>query len=153
MTFQERFNAKYEIVEPGGCWVWMAAVNALGYGVFYDQRIQRNILARRVSWTIHSGSISEGLCVLHTCDVPPCVNPAYLWVGTNADNTADMLRKGRAACGASNGNTKLTSEEVAQIRQIGRSMAQCKIGMMFGVSGAHIANIPNNKRRRTRMAL
>lgn len=92
-TLRERFNSRHIPVPESGCWLWEGAVDRYGYGKIRDNchRVQ----AHRVSWILHNGPIPEGLCVLHKCDVPGCVNPDHLFLGTNKDNTQDALKKGR----------------------------------------------------------
>ena len=83
--------------ELGPCWIWMASKRNKGYGAFVyplgGDIVQGR--AHRYSWELHNGPIPTGLCVLHRCDNPPCVNPAHLWLGTKAENNLDMTEKGR----------------------------------------------------------
>lgn len=86
-----------------GCLVWKGATVDGGYG-----RIQLNkksSLLHRVAWELVNGPIPDGMVVCHTCDNPPCVNVAHLFLGTQLDNLADMRAKGR---GRSGGNEKKT---------------------------------------------
>jgi hypothetical protein len=87
-TLAERFAPRFGFA-PSGCWPWTGKIATNGYG-YLD-----NMLAHRASWLIHHGPIPEGLQVLHHCDNPRCVNPDHLWLGTQADNVADMMAKGR----------------------------------------------------------
>jgi len=81
-----------------GCQIWGGAILASGYGQI--KRRQKAWLAHRLSWALATGSdIPDGLCVMHSCDVRACVNPAHLSVGTHADNTRDMMNKGRGILG------------------------------------------------------
>jgi HNH endonuclease len=91
LTVEERFWAKVEKTE--GCWLWMGYRNKKGYGMFkMPDRVQ---LAHRAAWMLTNGPIPDGLDVLHKCDNPPCVRPTMLFLGTNADNQQDSVRKGR----------------------------------------------------------
>ncbi len=76
----------------GGCWEW-SGYRRKGYG---NLRFKgRQMAAHRWMWEIVYGHIPNGLCVLHRCDNPPCVNPYHLWLGTHLDNMQDRDAKGR----------------------------------------------------------
>lgn len=79
-----------------GCWLWQGCVNTTGYGMV-SWAGRKNIVAHRLSWTIVNGPIPEGLNALHKCDTPRCVNPEHIFLGTQKDNAADCLAKGRFA--------------------------------------------------------
>lgn len=104
----------------GQCWVWTASVGSHGYGQF--SILDQPFVTHRFSWMIHNGPIQSGLCVLHRCDNRPCINPDHLFLGTKKDNTKDMYKKGRqnsqAPKGTQNGNSKLTEDEVREIRDL-----------------------------------
>lgn len=80
-----------------GCWIWEGSAGAGKPGYRYgDFRFQgRYYTAHRASYEVFKGPIPVGLQVLHSCDTTLCVNPAHLSVGTNNDNIADSVRKGR----------------------------------------------------------
>ena len=94
---EDRFWAKVDKNGPvpphrpelGQCWEWVAARSEKGYGLFGRFR------AHRWLWAHLNGPIPDRTWVLHACDNPPCVGPSHLFLGTAADNTADMMRKGR----------------------------------------------------------
>lgn len=115
----DRFWAKVDISGgPDVCWPWMAHCDRDGYGRF--RRDGKDLSAHRVAWELVHGPIPEGACVLHHCDSPPCCNPFLcLFLGSKADNMADMVAKGRARFvahpGESHGQAKLTEYKVRQI--------------------------------------
>lgn len=83
------------------CWIWTGSVMWKGYGTISDgsKQNRKDYRAHRLSYQIHFGEIPDDLKVLHKCDNPICVNPEHLFLGTNADNSADMVAKGRSVKG------------------------------------------------------
>lgn len=90
----------YNFTTP--CLLWTGRKSKDGYGKI--NRKGKTLSAHRYSWTLVNGPIPEGLFVLHKCDVPTCINPDHLFLGTHQDNMDDMKNKGRAT----NANTKKT---------------------------------------------
>ena len=80
------------------CWIWRGAKSGtLGKNPYGEAWIngRGQVYAHRMAWELTYGAVPKGLCVLHQCDRPLCVNPLHLWLGTKADNTHDAMRKGR----------------------------------------------------------
>lgn len=97
-----RFWAK--VHQTDGCWLWMGARgDRFGHGAFSYRSEpsgpQHHVYAHRFAWTITHGPILDNLCVLHRCDVPACVNPDHLFLGTQPDNLLDARQKGRLVPG------------------------------------------------------
>ncbi|KKL67586.1 hypothetical protein LCGC14_2133510 [marine sediment metagenome] len=118
MGLIERLSCRLKVV-PNGCWEWQGCRLKDGYGLIGRGGGKRGMLrVHRAMWEIVFGPIPDGMDVLHRCDNPPCANPTHLWLGTHADNMADMIAKGRCAdrAGEKNGNAKLTWEQVKAIR-------------------------------------
>lgn len=113
-TLKERFLAKIS-VDPGtGCWLWKGQIDSDGYALMHVGRKSRR--AHRLAWTLFRGEISEGLLACHNCDIRFCVNPDHLFLGTHAENSADMMRKGRQRAGEKNPTARLKREQVTMIR-------------------------------------
>jgi hypothetical protein len=151
-TPDERFKNKYKI-SLAGCWEWKATsrARAFDYGKFwYCGRYEK---AHRASYMMFVGEIPEGLCVLHRCDNPPCVNPAHLFVGSKRDNALDMLAKGRGGqhknpnIGDRRKDAKLTTQKVLDIRRLcGAGMSQGNAAKMFGVGQPTIFKVVHRHR-------
>ena len=92
---EERFWAKVDKRGPEECWPWLGANDSKrGYGTTWDGGRRRK--ATHVSWELHHGQpFPSGMAACHSCDNPPCVNPAHIWPGTQSDNLLDARRKGR----------------------------------------------------------
>lgn len=126
-TTPEEFWASLD--RSGCCWLWTARINRGGYGsVKFASITNRDMWpAHRLAWTLANGPIPDGLLVLHDCDknypagditYRRCCNPVHLFLGTSADNSADMKAKGRQSRGERNSHAKLTPEEVVEIRRL-----------------------------------
>ncbi len=112
----------------------------MGYGKFWiDNRQYR---AHRVSWNIHFGDIPKGLLVLHKCDNPSCVNPSHLFLGTNEDNTRDMVLKNR-----NTGNKRLSETDVLTIRALFHwsKFSTVEIAKEYGMTNPNIHLIVKGK--------
>lgn len=112
---QTRFERKY-IPEPNsGCWLWIGNLFVSGgYGDFKDNG--KRVRAHVYSYKIHKGKIPVGKFILHTCDMPCCVNPDHLYAGTPKQNTDDCIRRNRFPSGVKHGMAKLTEDQVRAIR-------------------------------------
>lgn len=142
-----RFWTKVDVRRPGECWEWRAAVNDMGYGVFRATNETRNIKAHRMAWRIaHGEDLDAGVKLLHACDNPPCVNPAHLRPGTQRENIADMVSKGRQR-GIE--HSMLTAADRAAIMAAADGgETQASIARRFGISSSYVSMIAAGKRLR-----
>lgn len=79
-----------------GCWEWARSCGSSGYGSFSNPFTKKKQPAHRFAYETEVGPIPDGMIICHHCDNPKCVRPEHLFLGTAADNTADMIAKGRA---------------------------------------------------------
>lgn len=151
LSAADRFWAKVQKAGPDDCWLWTAGLNHAGYGIFgLHHRTDPTRLAHRVAYELTHGLKPGKWRVCHSCDNPKCVNPKHLWLGTDADNHADMLRKGREARnhglkGERHHQAKLTADQVMEIRARVDLNAPA-VARLFGIG---ITNVHRIRQRRT----
>ena len=148
ISLVDRFWKK--VSKTTGCWLWKGASrHASGYGMIYRRQDGHKVIdgAHRVSWLLHYGPVPAALYVCHHCDVPACVRPDHLFLGTHSDNMADMSAKGRSLRGARSTLAILTVSQVADIRHRYRpyKVSAQKLADEYGVHRQTIFNILHNK--------
>lgn len=148
-TFDRSF-----IPEPNsGCWLWLGKLNAAGYGNIFARDENRKVfglIAHRVSYWIEHGHVPAGVSVCHRCDMPSCVNPEHLFLGTQEDNIRDCVRKKRHrkfVCpektprGEAIKRAKLNAAAVSQIKALAARSPRKIIATQFGVGISCIDSI------------
>jgi len=124
-------------VGQSGCWEWTAYKDANGYGAISFSGKRK--LAHRVMYELRYGLIPAGACVCHSCDNPACVNPDHLFLGSHAENMADMASKGRAPKGETHVAAKLTEADVLAIRA--DTGTQQEIAAKYGIGKSQVSRI------------
>lgn len=153
-TMDERFWQKVSKNDNESCWEWNAALMN-GYGWFLFSKKDGPKFAHRVS-AFFAGlidNINSELHVLHKCDNTKCCNPAHLFIGTNADNVADRVKKGRTKWishhGETNGMSKLSSADLNVVRNLykTKNISQSEIAKIFNIQQPQVSRIVNELRR------
>jgi len=129
----QRFEERYQISDTdhprldSPCWNWISGKAKFGYGNFFIGG--KRIAAHRWSYQHYIGDIPEDMLVRHRCDVPDCVNPNHLILGTHSDNMWDKVRRGRCnvPMGEDQHNSKLTDDQVINIL---KELKDCERGTM-----------------------
>lgn len=135
-----RFWTKVQGGKPGECWPWAGVRTEKGYG-----RFAQTIMAHRMAYYLVKGPIPAGLIVLHSCDNPPCCNPAHLRVGSHLDNSRDAMSRARLSYGARNGRASVTPEQAAYIcdnpdKKTGKALAA-----QFGIAESTVSYIKSGR--------
>ena len=149
----ERFLAKVSILTDDDCWLWTASRVPCPRGYFkgnisWEGRIQA---AHRVAYQLQFGPITSRDYVLHHCDNGLCCNPMHLFIGTQADNMADMVAKGRSLHrhGAANPHCKLSSADVEAIREQYRKVPNGVLAERYKVSPTQIWRVGSGRQWRS----
>lgn len=126
------------------CWLWTGSMTK-GYGKMGVDG--HTVSASKIAYELFVGPVPNESDVLHECDVPACVNPEHLFLGTQQDNSDDMIRKGRDKRGIHpgklNGRAKLSEQDVADIRSSAESGVA--LAAQYNVSSQTISAIRSGK--------
>jgi len=119
-----------------GCLEWQGQRLPHGYGQVHYKG--KKYYPHRIIWEALRTQIPSGLCVLHKCDNPACVNVEHLFLGTHKDNTQDMMQKGRGPIGERQGGAKLTAKQVKFIRlNYFKATSKKNFAKSLGISASH----------------
>jgi hypothetical protein len=123
--------------------MWTGNKNYKGYGQFgITSRCHK--YAHRFMWELEYGPVPDGYSVCHHCDTRACVRPDHLFIGTNADNVADKMRKGRhkSPSGEAHPNSKLTLAQVEQMRsEFSAGDPAPRLARRYGIDLSHTHQI------------
>lgn len=141
LTEEQRFRQYFDELPGDLCWVWIgASIPPWGYGELACIRDgkRKPVYAHILAWEFAFGPVPEGLCVLHRCDNPPCVRPSHLFLGTQKDNNADCVSKGRVGSRV----RKLSLAKASEIRtMLSAGYSNVSVAEMHGVSSCLISRI------------
>lgn len=159
MTFPTKFPTKsaYQFAldqirdhTTDECLVWPFAVSKRGYGRVRVKSAGKEFTVHRIAYEFVNGTVPQGMCVLHRCDNRRCYNPRHLFLGTNADNSSDMISKGRQCfppinLGENHAMSKLNNDAVVEIRKLSGVMTHRKIAERYGVHKSLISLVISKK--------
>lgn len=139
------WNKVDKTTSPDGCWEWTGSALKKGYGQFALKG--KMWTTHRLSYTITNGNIPDGLYVCHSCDNPKCCRPEHLFLGTHLDNMKDRDVKQRTLRGEQNGFSKLTVQQVLEIRDLYATtkISKKKLALKYNVSPYPIGEIINRR--------
>lgn len=145
-----RFERRVKRGAANECWPWLGGKDDEGYGIvsLVINGKERHVRAHRIAYYLHNGKDPSDQIVCHSCDNPPCSNPAHLFTGTHGDNARDRTNKRRGSIGVNHyfhlrpdevpkgekhGMAKLTEADVLEIRRLADSHSHGELGKQYGV--------------------
>lgn len=138
-SLAERFWPLVAKGDGDACWEWTAGVATGGYGCFSIRSKTHG--SHRVAYELANGKIPPGMSICHSCDNPPCCNPAHLFIGTALDNNRDRAAKGRGAKTKPN-LQRFTAPEVEEIRErVAAGETRQGVATSLGVSPSTITHV------------
>lgn len=146
MTDKDIIRFWNKVKKTSTCWLYQGGrLNKFGYGSFWYNGATHS--AHRTTWKIAYGCIPNKYNILHKCDIPNCVNPEHLFVGTLADNNKDRANKNRSSRGVTRPTSKLRPSQVFEIRKLysDRLLSIRQLAANYGVTYNTIWQLLNNK--------
>lgn len=146
-----RFWSRVDPGHPDSCWVFrkVSGEPCVEHTAIFsgDGPTRSKVFAHRLSYLIHNGEIPNGLYVRHTCDNPPCVNPAHLVLGTHLDNMRDKVERGLSHKGTQVKSSALTEAQVVEMRELYASgtTSMARLAKQFNVVVATVFCIVHRK--------
>lgn len=141
----KRFWSKIKFGEPDECWEWQGTKFIQGYALFYVNDIKKTFLCRkahRYLFMCLCGAMPANIFVCHSCDNRCCCNPNHLFAGTNQDNMADKIKKGRQLKGSKTRWAKLAEVDIPEVRRrIANGEYHKDIGKSYGLTSQSISSI------------
>ena len=148
LAAQAAIEGKY-VVSDSGCWEWQKGFSH-GYGQVRVHEVFGSlpVYVHRLSFVLANGRIPNGMSVLHKCDNPSCLNPEHLFLGTQADNVLDMVKKRRHGIGMKNGMCTLSDSDVETARRrVAAGEKQFVVAKDLGISQGHLSTIIRGRKR------
>lgn len=128
-----------KVIKTDSCWLWTGAISH-GYGRIGKGK--KTYFVHRIVFEHFNGKIGPGLLACHRCDNPKCCNPDHIFLGNQDANMKDMARKNRHSYGEKSPNSKLTVDQVREIRALVlRGVPQKEIAPRFGISTSNISKL------------
>jgi hypothetical protein len=144
-TIKERLYSKIKVNPKNNCWEIKLNKGARYPWIRVNGKYKRT---HRVSYEIHIGKIPDGINCLHKCDNTKCCNPEHLFLGTQADNVADMIKKGRKRIfkGIELYEAKLNKTKILAIKKkIEKGIPVLKVAKQYGVNQVVIRGIASGR--------
>jgi len=147
-----RYLESINVCSETNCWFWTGATYKNGYG--WIKVFGKNVSAHRFSYELHNGKISDGMCILHSCDNKNCVNPDHLRQGTHKENMREAAERGRMRSGENHpmyGKKNPRPRQAKKVFVLGKEYssqndAEKKLGLGSGTVRYWILNKPNKAR-------
>lgn len=134
-NFLPEIPSRIQMDAVGGCWLWEGATDRIGYGKVKFNK--KTVGAHRASFLAHGGSLMPGQCVLHSCDVPQCINPSHLRAGSLVENAREAAARGRLRS-----RGRITDQEKHHVLRLkDEGFSQTKIASQVGIDVSTVRKI------------